>query len=33
MDELDRRIVNRLQGGFPVCERPFAGLAVYPKNI
>ena len=24
MDELDRRIVNRLQGGFPLCERPFA---------
>ena len=27
MDELDRRIVNRLQGGFPVCERPFAAAA------
>lgn len=23
MDELDRAIVNALQGGFPVCERPF----------
>ena len=23
MDELDRRIVNALQGGFPVCERPY----------
>jgi DNA-binding Lrp family transcriptional regulator len=23
MDELDRRIVNELQGGFPLCERPF----------
>jgi len=23
MDALDRRIVNALQGGFPVCERPF----------
>lgn len=23
MDELDRRIVNALQGGFPICERPF----------
>lgn len=23
MDELDRRIVNQLQGGFPVSERPF----------
>lgn len=27
MDELDRRIVNALQGGFPVCERPFAVAA------
>ncbi len=27
MDELDRRIINRLQGGFPVCERPFQGAA------
>ena len=27
MDELDRAIVNRLQGGFPVCERPFAATA------
>jgi len=27
MDELDRRIVNRLQGGFPLCERPFAEAA------
>ena len=24
MDELDRRIVNELQGGFPLCQRPFA---------
>ena len=24
MDELDRRIVNALQGDFPLCERPFA---------
>jgi len=23
VDELDRRIVNQLQGGFPVSERPF----------
>ncbi len=23
MDELDRSIINELQGGFPVCERPF----------
>ncbi|GAA0594610.1 Lrp/AsnC family transcriptional regulator [Craurococcus roseus] len=27
MDELDRRIVNALQGGFPICERPFAAAA------
>ena len=27
MDELDRRIVNQLQGGFPLCERPFAEAA------
>ncbi|MBV1797958.1 Lrp/AsnC family transcriptional regulator [Siccirubricoccus sp. G192] len=27
MDDLDRRIVNALQGGFPVCERPFAVAA------
>lgn len=27
MDALDRRIVNALQGGFPVCERPFAEAA------
>lgn len=24
MDETDRRIVNGLQGGFPIAERPFA---------
>ena len=24
MDDIDRAIVNGLQGGFPVCERPFA---------
>ncbi len=28
MDELDRAIVNRLQGGFPLCERPFARAAL-----
>lgn len=30
MDEVDRRIVNALQGGFPLCERPFeeAGAAL-----
>jgi DNA-binding Lrp family transcriptional regulator len=27
MDALDRRIVNELQGGFPVCERPFREVA------
>lgn len=27
MDETDRRIVNALQGDFPLCERPFAQAA------
>jgi DNA-binding Lrp family transcriptional regulator len=27
MDELERRIVNHLQGGFPLCERPYAEAA------
>jgi DNA-binding Lrp family transcriptional regulator len=27
MDATDRRIVNGLQGGFPVCERPYAEAA------
>ena len=27
MDELDSAIVNRLQGGFPLVERPFAVVA------
>ena len=27
MDSLDRKIINELQGGFPVCERPFADAA------
>jgi DNA-binding Lrp family transcriptional regulator len=27
MDELDRRIVNALQGGFPLCSRPYAAAA------
>lgn len=27
MDELDRAIVNALQGGFPVSDRPFAEVA------
>jgi siroheme decarboxylase len=24
MDELDRRLINALQGGFPICDRPYA---------
>ncbi|WP_435100174.1 AsnC family transcriptional regulator [Arhodomonas sp. AD133] len=27
MEPLDRRIVNELQGGFPVCEAPYAAAA------
>ncbi|MCP4329659.1 MAG: Lrp/AsnC family transcriptional regulator [Alphaproteobacteria bacterium] len=27
MDALDRRIINNLQGGFPIAERPFAAAA------
>jgi DNA-binding Lrp family transcriptional regulator len=27
MDELDRSIINELQGGFPVCDHPFAEIA------
>ena len=27
LDAADRRIVNELQGGFPVCPRPFAAAA------
>jgi DNA-binding Lrp family transcriptional regulator len=27
MDAVDRAIVNHLQGGFPVCERPYAEAA------
>jgi DNA-binding Lrp family transcriptional regulator len=27
MDDIDRRIVNGLQGGFPIAERPFAIVA------
>jgi len=27
MDALDRRIINTLQGGFPVCEYPYRELA------
>lgn len=28
MDAIDRRIVNALQGGFPICDEPFAAVAV-----
>lgn len=28
MDALDRAIVNQLQDGMPVCERPYAAMAV-----
>lgn len=27
LDDLDRAIINRLQGGFPVCDRPYAQAA------
>ena len=27
MDAIDRRIIDQLQGGFPVCDRPFAEAA------
>lgn len=27
VDETDRRIINALQGGFPICERPFSTYA------
>jgi len=27
MDALDRRIINELQGDFPVCEQPFRAVA------
>jgi len=27
-DETDRRLINVLQGGFPICERPYAAIAV-----
>ncbi len=27
MDQMDRAIVNALQGGFPVCDRPYAEVA------
>lgn len=28
MDELDRRIINALQGGFPICDEPYREAAV-----
>ncbi|WP_420477257.1 Lrp/AsnC family transcriptional regulator [Noviherbaspirillum sp. ST9] len=27
MDDIDRRIINSLQGGLPVCERPYLAAA------
>ncbi len=27
MDELDRAIINHLQGGFPLCDHPYAEVA------
>ncbi|HFC54149.1 MAG TPA: Lrp/AsnC family transcriptional regulator [Gammaproteobacteria bacterium] len=27
MDAIDRAIVNHLQGGFPICHRPYAAVA------
>ncbi|HEY0721050.1 MAG TPA: AsnC family transcriptional regulator [Gammaproteobacteria bacterium] len=27
LDSLDRAIINDLQGGFPICERPYAEVA------
>ena len=27
LDATDRKIINGLQGGFPICERPFAAAA------
>ncbi len=27
LDELDRRLINAFQGGFPICERPFQAAA------
>ena len=28
MDELDRAIINQLQGGFPLCDHPYAAVAL-----
>jgi DNA-binding Lrp family transcriptional regulator len=27
MDDIDRTIINNLQGGFPICERPYLEVA------
>lgn len=27
MDSIDRKLINHLQAGFPVCERPYAAVA------
>ncbi|BAE50209.1 Lrp/AsnC family transcriptional regulator [Paramagnetospirillum magneticum] len=27
MDDIDRAIINTLQGGFPICDRPFDAVA------
>jgi len=27
LDDIDRKIINELQGGFPICERPYAEVA------
>lgn len=27
LDEIDRRILNAMHGGFPICERPFMAVA------
>ncbi|PLX37077.1 MAG: AsnC family protein [Hyphomicrobiales bacterium] len=32
LDDLDRQIINTLQGGFPLCTRPFA-VAALPFGI
>lgn len=28
MDEIDRKIINHLQGGFPICESPYQVIAI-----
>jgi DNA-binding Lrp family transcriptional regulator len=28
MDEIDRKIINQLQRGFPICERPYEEAAI-----